>query len=168
MQMHICVADLSRFFQHFDFIEHFFTALCAADGFFTVEGFQLGDDGLLMADLLLLVDISAPGWLPAAVPSFPRRRSNCPENSHGPSVVQLDDFCDHAVQEIPVVGDDENGAFVVDQVVFQPCDGIHVQMVGRLVEQQKIRGGEQQSVRARRVSSDRRIRSRFSSEIHLL
>ena len=30
MQMHIC-ARLSRFFQHFDFIEHFFAALCAAD-----------------------------------------------------------------------------------------------------------------------------------------
>ena len=43
------------FFQNLDLIQHFLTALGPADGFLTVEGFQLGDDFLLVLDLALLV-----------------------------------------------------------------------------------------------------------------
>ena len=49
------VVDFCGFFQHLDLIQHFLPALGPADGFFPVEGFQLGDDLLLMLDLPLLV-----------------------------------------------------------------------------------------------------------------
>ena len=42
-------------FQNLDLIQHFLPALGPADGFLTVEGFQLGDDFLLVLDLALLV-----------------------------------------------------------------------------------------------------------------
>ena len=76
-----------------------------------------------MADLLLLIDISAPGGFPQLCFLF-RIGGVIAGEGHDPSVVQLDDFCDDAIQKIPVVGNDQNGTFVVDQVVFQPCDGI--------------------------------------------
>ncbi len=50
--------DLGRFLDPLDLTEHFFTAFCAADGFLTVEGFQLDDDGFLMLDVSLLVKVS--------------------------------------------------------------------------------------------------------------
>ena len=59
-------------------------------------------------------------------------------------VVQLDNLPGHPVQEIPVVGHDNHGAFIIEQVGLQPGDGLHVQMVGRLVEQDDVRLGQQQ------------------------
>ena len=95
--------------------EHFLTALCALDRFLAVEGFQLRDDLLLMlpfllslhvgqvlrmADLLLLF---AVGVVVAAVGA-------------GPAVIQLDDLRDDPVQEITVVGDDEDRPFIIEKI----------------------------------------------------
>ena len=49
-----------------------------------------------------------------------------------------DPACD-GVEEVAVVGHDQDGAFVIDQVLLQPCDGFSVQVVGRLIEEQHVR-----------------------------
>ena len=49
----------------------------------------------------------------------------------------------HAVQEVAVVGDDDHGAVTRREYVFQPADGVNVQVVGWFVEQQHFRVGKQ-------------------------
>ena len=48
------------------------------------------------------------------------------------------------IKEIAVVGDDQDGALIGDQVLLQPSDGFRVQVVGRFVQQQHIGGFKQQ------------------------
>ena len=50
---------------------------------------------------------------------------------------------DDLIQEITVVGNDEHRAVVCFQEIFQPFNGSNVQMVGRFVQQQQIRLGQQ-------------------------
>ncbi len=47
------------------------------------------------------------------------------------------------IQEVAVVRDDDHGAGTVVQHVFQPADGVDIEVVGRFVQQQDIRIGEQ-------------------------
>ena len=54
------------------------------------------------------------------------------------------DLADYPVNEHPVVGDQDDGLGVFLQVAFQPLDRLHVQMVGRLVQQQDVRLDQQQ------------------------
>ena len=48
------------------------------------------------------------------------------------------DPIDDAVQKIAVVADDDERAFPAAQGLFQPFDGGHVQMIGRLVEDEQV------------------------------
>ena len=48
-----------------------------------------------------------------------------------------------AVEEMAVVGDDDEHAFVFQQIILQPVDGIEVEVVGGLVEEQRRRAAEQ-------------------------
>ena len=57
--------------------------------------------------------------------------------------VQLDDAGGNAVQKRPVVGDGDHAALEVDEQIFQPADGVQVQVVGGLIEQQHIGPGHQ-------------------------
>ena len=41
------------------------------------------------------------------------------------------------------MGDNDNGIVKVDQEFFKPCDGIQIQMVGRLVQEQNVRIAKQ-------------------------
>ncbi|VVO26674.1 hypothetical protein PS706_04695 [Pseudomonas fluorescens] len=50
---------------------------------------------------------------------------------------------DHGVEKIPVVGDQQQGALIILEEVFQPQDRIEVQVVGRFVEQQQVRRAHQ-------------------------
>jgi hypothetical protein len=43
------------------------------------------------------------------------------------------------VEEIAVVGDDEDGAGILPQMALEPVDRLGVEMVGRLVEEQQLR-----------------------------
>lgn len=52
-----------------------------------------------------------------------------------------DPACD-VIEEIPVVGDGDDGAFVVAQVMFEPRQGFGVEVVGGFVEQENIGFGE--------------------------
>ena len=60
------------------------------------------------------------------------------------SAVEFEDPAGDIVEEIAVVGDRNDGAGKFRQKALQPGDRFGVQMVGRLVEQQHVRPGEQQ------------------------
>ena len=60
------------------------------------------------------------------------------------AAVELEDPAGDVVEEVAVVGDDQDGARVGDQVLLQPGDGLGVEVVGRLVEEQDLGGLEQQ------------------------
>ena len=55
------------------------------------------------------------------------------------SIVQLNDLCDDLIEKIPVMGNDENSTAVVQEICLQPCDGGHIQMVRRLIEENDVR-----------------------------
>ena len=54
MDMDLCIG-LCGLFDDLDLVQHFLPALRPADGFFTIKGFQLGDDLLLVFNFSLLV-----------------------------------------------------------------------------------------------------------------
>lgn len=54
----------------------------------------------------------------------------------------VDDVLGNVVKETRVVGDDDGGAGGVGEVVLEPLNVLHVQVVSRLVEEQDIRGLE--------------------------
>ena len=60
------------------------------------------------------------------------------------ATVEFEDPAGDVIQEIAVVGDDQDGALVVDQVLLQPGDGFGVEVVGRFVQQQHVGRFEQQ------------------------
>ncbi len=64
------------------------------------------------------------------------------ERNAAPSI-EFEDPAGHVVEEVPVVGDRHDGARVVLQKTLEPRDRLGVEMVGRLIEQQKIGGGQQ-------------------------
>ena len=45
----------------------------------------------------------------------------------------------HPVQKHPVMGYDDHRPVIILQIPFQPADGRHIQVVGRLVQKQDIR-----------------------------
>ena len=54
------------------------------------------------------------------------------------AAVELEDPAGDVVEEVAVVGDDEDGVRVLDQVLLQPGDGLGVEVVGGLVEEQHL------------------------------
>ena len=56
-----------------------------------------------------------------------------------PAVDELNGALHHGVQKPAVVGDGEDGALEVEEVVLQPLGGVHIQMVGGLVQQENVR-----------------------------
>ena len=59
--------------------------------------------------------------------------------------VQLQDPAGDIVEEVAVMGDGHHRALIPLQEALQPGDALGVQMVGRLVQQQQVRPGEQQA-----------------------
>jgi hypothetical protein len=51
----------------------------------------------------------------------------------------VEDLVDDLLDQVRVVADDDQAAPVVLQVVTQPDDRVGVEVVGRLVEQQRLR-----------------------------
>ena len=60
------------------------------------------------------------------------------------AAVEFEDPAGDVVEEVAVVGDDQDGALVVDQVLLQPGDGLGVEVVGRFVQEQHVGRFEQQ------------------------
>ncbi|MNX87325.1 hypothetical protein D3C86_1192500 [compost metagenome] len=57
--------------------------------------------------------------------------------------VQLDHAVGHVVEEVAIVGDQDDGPGVGGQVALEPGDGLGVQVVGRLVQHQQVGLGHQ-------------------------
>ena len=57
---------------------------------------------------------------------------------HGLAVHDLHDALRHGVQEPAVMGNGQHRALKAQQIILQPFRGAHVQMVGRLVQQQDV------------------------------
>ena len=60
------------------------------------------------------------------------------------AAIQLQDPACHLVEEVTVVGDGHHSPREVMEEALQPGDGLRVQMVGRLVEQQHVGRAQQQ------------------------
>jgi len=60
------------------------------------------------------------------------------------SLFEFEDARDHSVQEGAVVGNEDHRRRCAEEVVFQPQQGIQVEVVGRFVEQQQVRFGKEQ------------------------
>ena len=52
--------------------------------------------------------------------------------------VQFDDAIDHAVEEMAVMGDHQQGAGRSRQVFLQPFDRLDIDMVGRFIKDQQV------------------------------
>ncbi len=59
------------------------------------------------------------------------------------AIVEMEDVVGHGVEDVAVVADDEEGSPPVAQEGLQPQGRFEVEMVGRLVEQQQVRLGEE-------------------------
>ena len=46
------------------------------------------------------------------------------------------------------MGDKQQGSAVAQQIIFQPADGVDVQVVGRLIQQQDVRIADQAALPA--------------------
>ena len=57
--------------------------------------------------------------------------------------VEVDDAGDDAVEEIAVVGDEQQRAGIAGEPVLEPQHGVEVEVVGRLVEEQEVRPAHQ-------------------------
>ena len=59
------------------------------------------------------------------------------------AVLEVDDAIDHAIEELAVVRDQKQRPWILAQPGFQPQDGVEVQMIGRLIEQQEVRAAHE-------------------------
>ena len=60
-------------------------------------------------------------------------------------VVNFDNFRYNFIKKIPVMSDNNDGSLIIHQKRFKPGGGIHVQMVGRLIEKKNIRFCEEKA-----------------------
>ena len=63
--------------------------------------------------------------------------------SGGLTVFDVDDAIDHAIEKLTVMRDQQQRARIIAQPLFQPQDGIEVQVIGRLVQQQQVGAAHQ-------------------------
>lgn len=59
------------------------------------------------------------------------------------ALIDMRDVIHHGIQEVPVVRDQQQGAGIVLEKIFEPQDGVEVQVVGRFIEQQQVGGAHQ-------------------------
>src|SRR5699024_3833528 len=62
-----------------------------------------------------------------------------PIKQHGTAKYDFHDFVDKLIKKIPVLGYNDNSDFISGKIGFEPLDGSHVQVVGRLVQKKNIR-----------------------------
>ena len=84
---------------------------------------------LLLQPLLLLLE---PGRIIALI-------------GDAAAAVELENLPSDVVEEVAVMGNDQNRARVVAQVGLEPADRLGIEMIGGLVEQQEVRLLEQQT-----------------------
>ena len=57
----------------------------------------------------------------------------------GLRVVNFNYFVGNSIQKIAVMGDDDHSAFITSKISFQPCDGRHIKVIRRLVQNNQVR-----------------------------
>ena len=62
---------------------------------------------------------------------------------HG-AVAELVELVGEALEEVAVVGDDDEGTRILEEGILEDVLGVHVEVVGRLVEDEEVGGCEQQ------------------------
>src|SRR5439155_17966418 len=65
------------------------------------------------------------------------------------ATVEIGDGGHHAVEEVTIVRDHDDGAIVAGEERFEPAERLEVEMVGRLVEEQQGRTQEKESRKRR-------------------
>jgi len=55
------------------------------------------------------------------------------------TLIDVGNVVDHGVEKVPIVRNQQQGAGVILEEIFQPKNGVEIQVVGRLIEQQQIR-----------------------------
>ena len=60
------------------------------------------------------------------------------------SLLDFNHLCNHTVQEIAVVGYDKNGTRIIQKIGFQPCDGVHIQVICWFIQKQDVRLGKKE------------------------
>ena len=92
----------------------------------------------------------------------------------GAAAVELEDPLGDVVQEVPVVGDGEDRARVLGEVLLEPLHALGVEVVGRLVEQQQVGLGQQQLAQRDAAAlttgqvGDRLVGRRAAQRVHRL
>ena len=94
--------------------------------------FQLTFEGFAALALGLLFHGKTGGLLVE-----PRRVVALPRNAF--ATVEFEDPASHMVEEVTVVGDGDDGAFILLQVALQPLNAFSIEVVGWLVEEQDVR-----------------------------
>ncbi len=117
--------------------QQFLVALVARLGF-GLAGARRGGDPFLLAGQRALVRLVLAAFLfePLLLLHQPRRVIALVGNAA--AAVELENPTGDVVEEIAVVGDDQNGARIVAQVAFEPQHRLGIEVVGRLVEQEKL------------------------------
>src|SRR5699024_9448584 len=91
-----------------------------------------------MSDLLLLIQIELHLCVPLCFLLL-SVLAVAAEEGLTLSCFYFNDFGDNPVKKVTVMGDDEHRAPVIAEKGLQPADGVHIQMVGRLVQKDDIR-----------------------------
>ena len=100
---------------------------------------EAGDEVLLLGQHLLLAPVTGQQLFPADLPLAQVKIIVAAVGGHA-LVGHLDNPPDHAVHELAVMAGHEQRALeLAHQPLLQPDNGFHVQMVGRLVQQQDVR-----------------------------
>ena len=119
------------------FIQELLSALGRDDVPLAVPRPLLRDIRLLPRDLLLLVAVVL--LLDGAVDLPLLHGFGIPATVElGAVVLDAESLIGHSVQEITVVGDDHDASLVVREKSLQPREGVNIQVVGGLVEQEDI------------------------------
>ena len=110
---------------------------------------QPPDLGFHAGDPLLLVFISRPPLPLFSVFGLPVAAivAGVDSNLMGEGI-KFQDSLHRAVEKRAVVGHDKDGAVVAGQKTFQPLQRLDVQVIGRLVEEEKLRADQQQAGQA--------------------
>ena len=145
-QSHLII-QLLRLIQKLHLCERLLTGLCTLDGLLPVKLLQLIDDRLLVRDVCLLIIVGLQLRIPdlflllgvlgvvAAVHA-------------GSSVIEVDDLRHDMIEEIPVMGDEQNRSVVALQHLLKPLNRLDVEVVRRLIEDEEVRLREEDLLEA--------------------
>ncbi len=104
---------------------------------------EAGDEGFELADPVLLVFVGGLK-LRAALGLLLFVAGEAAGVEVQPLVPQLGDFAHGDVEEVAVVGDQDEGVGVGGEIAFEPVAGFQVEMIGGLVEKEDVGLGEEQ------------------------